>query len=385
MHGVWRQVFVGGLLVALSGVAPDDAIDQDIAAINRAGKLGAGSSAARQACNDLARRGPEVLPRLLTAMDTANLVAANWYRAAYERIVAREFARSTSRVPRQEFEAFVRDPRHAGRPRRLALALLDRQEPTFGKALVPTLVEDPEFRDDAIAAVLQHGDDDQAHGRKDAAKSAYRTAFDHARTAKQVADSAAKLESLGDHVDIPHHLGFVTDWQIIGPFDAPGMSGFAKVFPPETALHSLAPVVSGTAIPRWSPHRTSDPLGTIDLVRALGPAKEAVAYAYVELDSAAERDAQVRCSADDCLAVWLNGQNVFGREMWLNGTRLDRFIAPVHLKAGRNRVLVKICQGPQHRDASVGNAWTFQLRFCSPDGAGLPLKTVPFPEANASQ
>jgi hypothetical protein len=77
------------------------------------------------------------------------------------------------------------------------------------------------------------------------------------------------------------------------------------------------------------------------------------------------------------LSVWLNGEKVFGRDMWLNGTRFDRFRTPVHLRSGRNRVLVKICQGPHHRDPAVGNAWTFQLRFCSSDGAGVPLKRLP--------
>jgi hypothetical protein len=48
----------------------------------------------------------------------------------------------------------------------------------------------------------------------------------------------------------------------------------------------------------------------------------------------------------------------------------------VRLNAGRNRLLVKICQSPHHRDPSVGNAWTFQIRFCTPDGAGIGLKPV---------
>ena len=108
----------------------------------------------------------------------------------------------------------------------------------------------------------------------------------------------------------------------------------------------------------------------------LGPVNEAVGYAFTEIDSPGSHEAQLRCSADDCLAVWLNGEKVFGREMWLNGTRFDRFITPVTLKAGRNRILVKVCQGPHHRDPAVGNAWTFQLRFCSPDGQGLTFKTV---------
>jgi hypothetical protein len=169
----------------------------------------------------------------------------------------------------------------------------------------------------------------------------------------------------------------VTEWSLIGPFAAPGMTGYRTPFPPEASV-DLAAV---TATPdkkvlRWTHHQTSDPFGTVDLVSVLGPVNEAVGYTYTEIESPGNREAQLRCSADDCLAVWLNGQKVFGREMWLNGTRFDRFITPVRLKAGRNRLLVKICQGPHHRDPAVGNAWTFQLRLCSPDGEGLGLKSA---------
>ena len=47
-----------------------------------------------------------------------------------------------------------------------------------------------------------------------------------------------------------------------------------------------------------------------------------------------------------------------GRDQWLNGTRLDRFVTPVRRAAGMNRLLVKICQGPQHKDPEVPNNWS---------------------------
>ena len=46
----------------------------------------------RKARDELARRGVEILPQLLAAMDTSNVVAANWYRTVYEEIVARSLA-----------------------------------------------------------------------------------------------------------------------------------------------------------------------------------------------------------------------------------------------------------------------------------------------------
>jgi hypothetical protein len=209
-----------------------------------------------------------------------------------------------------------------------------------------------------------------------AAKRFFESAFQHARNTVQVSASAGKLGSLGEKVSIVAHLGFVTDWSLIGPFPAPGMSGFQTPFPPETTVDLSATIAAADKKSlRWTRHQTGDSFGTVDLVQVLGPVNEAVGYAYTEVDSPRSQEAQLRSSADDCLAVWLNGEKVFGREMWLNGTRFDRFITPVRLKAGRNRVLVKVCQGPHHRDPAVGNAWTFQLRLCSPDGEGLALKS----------
>ncbi len=411
-----------GLSLTTAGqTAPADEVDGRIATIAAVGSQGKGSADARKACRELASLGPEILPRLLLAMDTPNVVAANWFRAAYEQIVAKEMARELARekptLPVAAFQAYVRDSHREGRARRLALELLDRIDPSFKPALLPTLLDDPEFRDDAVAFLLKQGDTFAAQKKEPAAKRAYLSAFQHARNVDQVTTAARKLEALGEKVSIPVHLGFVTDWSLIGTFPAPGMSGYGTPFPPETAvdLRSLLlctkkgtdpgtdplpkeqpksrTTTGAVSVPfsvqcrsilqtaekkelRWVPHQTADPFGTVDLVKALGPVNEAVGYAYTEIDLPKGDKAQLRCSADDCLAVWLNGEKVFGRDMWLNGTRFDRFITPIALKAGRNRILVKVCQGPHHRDPSVGNAWTFQLRLCSPDGQGLAFKTL---------
>jgi hypothetical protein len=104
--------------------------------------------------------------------------------------------------------------------------------------------------------------------------------------------------------------------------------------------------------------------------------KESVGYAYAEIESPSEQRVELRCSADDNLTVWLNGENVLAREQWLNGTRLDRFITPVTLKAGTNRILVKICQGPQHVNPEVPNNWSFQLRFCDATGVAAKFRNL---------
>ena len=82
------------------------------------------------------------------------------------------------------------------------------------------------------------------------------------------------------------------------------------------------------------------------------------------------------CGADDNCTVWLNGEKVLAREQWLNGTRFDRFVAPIKLKVGRNTLLVKVCQGPQHKDPEVSNNWSMQLRLCDNQGQGIKFALI---------
>src|SRR5579872_2759855 len=81
------------LTPTLHAQAPDAEVARNLAQIAQAGPEGQGSAAAREARDELARQGVEILPQLLVAMDTPNPVAANWYRTAYEEIVGRALAK----------------------------------------------------------------------------------------------------------------------------------------------------------------------------------------------------------------------------------------------------------------------------------------------------
>lgn len=371
--------FCAGVVLSAAKIASADEVDDALATIAKAGPQGAGSVAARKARDQLARQGTDILPQLLAAMDTKNAVAANWCRTAYEEITARELAKDSPVFPLEALENYAADPARQGRVRRLTLALLDRLEPNFRTELIPTLLDDPEFRTDAVQAALDAGAEAEATGNREQAIAEYRKAFEHSRAADQATKSAARLKALGEEADIVAHLGFVVDWRLLGPFDAPEYSGFAKIFPPEEeqTLDFRAEYAgkNGKTI-HWRRFRSDDPLGQLNLIDAVAPVREAVGYAYSEFDSPREIDAQLRCGADDNCTVWLNGERVFGRDQWLNGTRLDRFRAPVHLRQGKNRLLVKICQGPQHKDPQVPNNWSLQLRFCDETGVGLGLTSA---------
>ena len=93
-----------------------------------------------------------------------------------------------------------------------------------------------------------------------------------------------------------------------------------------------------------------DPAMSVDLnhlvylVRHFGQANGAFAYALVWVDAARDTDAVLAVGASDGLAVWVNDEkvhSVVGGRDW--SPQEDRI--PIHLKQGRNRLLLKSMHG----------------------------------------
>lgn len=368
-------VAVSICLVTATPAQNDDA--ERLAVIANTGPQGIGSLAAKEVRDELAKRSVEFLPSLLAAMDTSNPVAANWYRTIYEEIVSREIHASGTQWPLDFMKEYVSDTNRQGRPRRLVLKLINQLEPEFESQWLTERLADPEFRSEAVALTLSLGD--QALQNKDtkAATIFFRSAFANARDRSQVTQAAQRLTSVGEKADVNTQLGLVTDWWLTGPFDAPAKSGFETAFEPERSINLQATYEGQGGLSfGWIRHQTTDALGQMNLVNALGQTDEAVGYAWTEITVEQNREAELRCGADDCCLVWLNGKPVSTHEQWLNGTRFDRFINPIELQAGRNTILVKVCQGPQHRNPEVFNYWSLQLRLCDKDGRGISFQTA---------
>ncbi|MFM2094325.1 MAG: hypothetical protein RIS70_1449, partial [Planctomycetota bacterium] len=219
-------------------------LEAAIRVIGEAGANARGADAARVAREVLAHADAKALPRLLEAMDTTNVLAANWYRTAFDAIAARELAKSALDLPRESLEAYLRDTRRPGRPRRLALALLERLDNDLRSRLLESWLDDPEFRRDAVENRLKQGDQAKQSGNIDSAANRYHVAFEHARDSDQVLDAVDKLKAVGREVDPITHLGFVNRWWLLGPFAAPGTTGFVRRFPPEDDLQKAFDAVA---------------------------------------------------------------------------------------------------------------------------------------------
>ena len=344
--------------------------------LDQVGPQGRGSKAASQAADRLLQEGIEILPQLFEHMDTDNLVAANWCRYVYQQIVTKELAKPEPRIPADFLRSYILESKHQGRARRLAWDLLDHVDPQFRQQQLPRLLDDREFRSEAVQRVLQQADQSRQAGKSKTAIKQYRLAFQHARESSQIIKAADQLEQLKVKVNIIDQMGFLNRWYLLGPFDAPQFSGFEQAFPPESKVDLSATYAGQDGTIGWKAYQTADRLGQTNLVQVIGPVKEAVGYAYTEVHAPSSQKAELRCGADDNMTVWINGKRAFSRGQWLNGTRLDRFSAPCELRQGTNRILIKICQGPQHKNPAVPNNWSFQIRFCDSTGLNVGLKPL---------
>jgi hypothetical protein len=356
------------LLLFLVAPLHADEIDDLLRDVKGVSKEGAGSIEARAAWDRLVIQGPEVLPRLLEAMDTSDTVTVNWLRTAFDRVALKAASGKLDPAP---LLRYARARNRQGRARRLALDLAEQLRPGTREQLLRGALNDPEFRYDAIELTLK-----DLEMSKDV--MAFREAFNACRDQEQTRRVAVRLKELGVTVSVANHMGFLRHWYVIGPFDAQHWKGFKTVYPPEKKVDLQATYEGkGGKQLAWKRFDVKEtPTGRfpilVDLRQSLGDAEDAVAYAWTALKVDAASEVEFRGSADDNFTVWVNGKRVFGFEEYRNGVRLDRHRFKVRLKAGVNTVLVKICQAPLDATNTEPN-WEFLLRICDATGKGIPF------------
>jgi len=371
------------LMVAVVALLSVPALAADPAAllaqIKQVGKEGQGNPEAAKAWQELTKAGPGALIATLAALDDANPAAANFLRSAVDAIAERELTAGRP-LPADKLEAFVKDTQRNPQARRLAYELLVKVDPKTPARLLPTMLNDPsvELRRDAVAVVLQGAQDALDKGDKAAAKTGFEKALATARDRDQIDQCAARLQTLGVQVDLPAHFGFVQKWQVIGPFDSTGGIGFKAVYPPEKGVNLAATYPGkGGAVIAWkegASEPVKDKIGQVDFNKIIGKHMGAVGYAFTVIESAGAQPVEIRASSNNAIRIFLNGTEVFFREEYHHGDRFDGMVAKVTLRAGKNEILVKVCQNEQ-KDAWA-QRWDFQLRLSDAVGGAVPFKVV---------
>jgi hypothetical protein len=363
MRRTMRVLFLGALLWPAVAAASD--LPSQIK------KIGHDDNSA-VAWRQVVANGPGALTAVLTAMDDADPVASNYLRTAVDAIGENALG-AHAPLPVKELEAFIADLKHAPAARRLAYEWLARVDKTAPDRLLPGMLLDPsaELRRDAVAAALEKARLLRDKDDKETATAAYRKALTGACDEDQVKEIAAALEKLGAPVDLAAHFGFVREWHLAAPFDNTADSQFKTIYPPEKGvdLKAACKGKNGAEVV-WKEFVSKDPYGIVDLNKVIGKEKGVVAYAYAVVDSPAERPVQVRAGSYNAIKIFLNGKEIFERDEYHHGMIVDQYSGDGVLRAGRNELLLKVCQNEQSE--SWAQNWIFQVRLCDAVGAAVP-------------
>ena len=351
-----------------------------IQSIQSVGKKGQNSTKAIQAWNKLVKKGPDALVPILTGISDDEPIAANYLRSAFETIAEQ------SRSPEEltgDLERFVISTKQSGIARRLAYEWLTKLDSSAPERLLPKMLNDPgaELRRDAVAVLLESAKVDLKDEKKDKARATFNKALKYARDRDQVQEIAKSLAKLGKGVNLTDHFGFITDWYVIAPFDSTGGKGFNITYPPEKKVDlSIAYKGKGNNTAKWSRESVKvdaeetklENLGVVDLNDIIGDLHGVVAYGYTVVESPKSQPVQIRAASNNAVRMYLNGKEIYFREEYHHGTRMDQHIGKGMLKKGRNEILIKVCQNEQ--EETWAQQWSFSLRVTDDLGAAIPLR-----------
>ncbi len=204
-------------------------------------------------------------------------------------------------------------------------------------------------------------------GRDSEAERAIALLMAQAKTPDAIGEVIRVSQRGGGIPNLANRLGFVTSWLIAGPFPWNPSEGFkaSRVNEPDIDTQAVYEV-DGKSI-SWRPFTTPDSAGVVNLAAILGGESNTTAYGVTHIEVDADIQAVARIGSDDGIKLWANGVAIHENNT-SRGVQMDQDKAPVHLKAGRNTLLVEVTQG--------GGGWGFCLRLTEPDGAALRFSSV---------
>jgi cellulose synthase operon protein C len=166
-------------------------------------------------------------------------------------------------------------------------------------------------------------------------------------------------------------LGYLSAWNLIGPFDNDQGKGFLTSYPPESKF-SVAEEYPGKLLPvRWRKVQAG-PTGAVALDDLLAPKDFALGYLATFVGSDRAGPAELRVTVGEAIEVWWNDALVASEETIDEGTA-DNLVVPIQLQAGWNKLLLKSCVRK--------SAWSVAARVTQPDGAAWPgLRTSVEPQ-----
>jgi len=139
-------------------------------------------------------------------------------------------------------------------------------------------------------------------------------------------------------------------WRVIGPFPSPTPGSVSLEM--ETSVEAELTSNGGGRLNLKKVHLAAGRKlswteakagadGAVSLDETVGPAEWACAYGYAEVRARAARETVLFVGSDDGIRVWVNGREAHRHEVG-RGLTPEEDLAPVVLRAGVNRILVKV-------------------------------------------
>ena len=139
-----------------------------------------------------------------------------------------------------------------------------------------------------------------------------------------------------------HALGYVQDVYVIGAFDNEGKTGCDTDAGPEKTLDLEATLQAKGHPARWRRATARSLDGGIDLGAMVRPSRGVVAYVLALLDEGEARRTVLALGTSGGFRLWVNGEKVASGDAY-HPARPDQDRVSVQLRAGLNRVLLKVC------------------------------------------
>ena len=165
----------------------------------------------------------------------------------------------------------------------------------------------------------------------------------------------------------PSSRKFITEWNLIGPFDAPDMDTLLTVYPPEKEIRLDKRYPGKENLEASWRKIQAEPNGFIRLTELVKPNEQVVVYALGYIFSPGPAETHILLGSDDGIRVWINDKLVHSNPAY-RGAYPDQDRVKVSLGQGWNKVLVKVLQG--------AGGWGYYVRFVDPDGK-LKWSTTP--------
>jgi hypothetical protein len=318
--------------------------------------------AATNALKQLGKATDVTLIQSLAAMKVATPLGRNWLSG-----LANSIYRKSGTSQTAELTKFLADSSQDGEARYLVFQWLTASNVSLRNELLTNMNQDssPELRflaiDEAMKAKLEN--------------KQLTTLLDAARHPSQVVSIIEKLKEQGETIDQSKQLGFLPNWRLIGPFDNVGTVNFDKAFPLESdwMKGTIKDEYQGkTEVVQWKTETTTAPDGVVDLATVYAKEKGCIIYALAEFDSEKDQVAEVRLGCINGNKTWVNGKLVMSNEVYHTGAQIDQYSEPIRLKAGKNQILLKICQNEQKEPWAQD--FQFQLRICDSTGKAILTK-----------